>query len=184
MSAGQRETDATLVLMGEFGRAHGLKGEVRLKSFAAEPKAIACYGPLHAEDGRRFVIKGVRPAGGGSPDLLIARVEGIASRDAAQALNRLRLYVPRQSLGAAPGGGEFLLADLIGLVARDPGGRALGAVVAVPNYGAGDLLEIASDAGGSTVLVPFTERFVPSVDIAAGHLVVEAPDLFAVDDAA
>jgi 16S rRNA processing protein RimM len=182
MIRGLREEKGTkLILIGEFGRAHGLKGEVRLKSFAAEPKAIARYGPLHAEDGRQFVLKGVRPAGGGSPDVLIARVDRIATREAAEALNGLRLYVPRQALGDATGRDEFLLADLIGLSARDPQGHALGSVVAVPNYGAGDLLEVATGVGAATVLVPFTERFVPSVEIAAGHVVVDAPDLFSVN---
>jgi 16S rRNA processing protein RimM len=167
-----------LVLLGEFGRAHGLKGEVRLKSFTEDPKAIARYSPLQSEDGRSFTLKGVRPAGGGSPDLVIVRVEGVATREAAEALNRVRLYAPRERLHRSEGEGEFLLADLIGLAVRDKDGRALGTVVTVPNYGGGDLLEIAPDDGGATALLPFTEAFVPVVDTAGGYAVVDAPDLF------
>jgi 16S rRNA processing protein RimM len=166
------------VLLGEFGRAHGLKGEVRLKSFTGDPKAIARYNPLTSEDGRLFTITGARPAGGGSPDLVIARVGGVATREAAEALNRIRLYAPRERLQDPDADDEFLLADLIGLSARSTDGRVLGTVVAVPNYGGGDLLEIAPDGGGATALLPFTASFVPAVDVAGGSLTVDAPDLF------
>jgi 16S rRNA processing protein RimM len=166
------------VLLGEFGRAHGLKGEVRLKSFTEDPKAIAGYGPLEAEDGRRFTLKGVRPAGGGSPDLVIARVDGIATREAAEALNRIRLYAPRERLQGTGSDDEFLLADLIGLAAQDKDGRAVGTVVAVPNYGGGDLLEVMPEGGGPTGLLPFTEAFVPVIDTAAGRVVIDPPEGF------
>jgi 16S rRNA processing protein RimM len=167
-----------LVLLGEFGRAHGLKGEVRLKSFTANPKAIAAYSPLSGEDGRRFFLKGVRPAGGGSPDVVIARVDGIVTRDAAEALNRIRLYAPRTRLQGTDTEDEFLLADLIGLLAKEKEGATLGNIVAVPNYGGGDLLEISPQGGGPTGLLPFTEGFVPVVDIAAGHVVIDPPEGF------
>src|SRR6185312_11636048 len=87
-----------LILLGEFGRAHGLDGEVRLKSFTADPAAIADYGPLAIEDGRRVVLKAVRPAGGASPDMLLARIEGVTTRGAAEALNGVRLFVERDRL--------------------------------------------------------------------------------------
>jgi 16S rRNA processing protein RimM len=167
-----------LVLLGEFGRAHGLKGEVRLKSFTEDPKGIARYSPLQSEDGRSFTLKGVRPAGGGSPDLVIARVDGIATREAAEALNRIRLYAPRERLHVVEGEDEFLLADLIGLVVKDKAGRTLGTIVAVPNYGGGDLLEIAPEDGGATALLPFTQAFVPEIHVASGYAVVAAEDLF------
>jgi 16S rRNA processing protein RimM len=171
-----------LILLGEFGRAHGLKGEVRLKSFTGDPRAIASYGQLESEDGRRFALKSVRPAGGGSPDLVIARVEGVATREAAEALNRIRLYAPRERLHGTQAHDEFLLADLIGLTALDKDGRALGTVVAVPNYGGGDLLEIAPADRGPTGLLPFTEAFVPVIDPAGGYVMVDAPpDLFAAE---
>ena len=86
---------------------------MRLKSFTAEPAAIACYGPLVTDDRRRFVLKSVRAAGGGSPDMLVARVEGVATREAAEALNRLRLYVGRDQLPPPEGEDEFLAADLM-----------------------------------------------------------------------
>lgn len=167
-----------LVLLGEFGRAHGLKGEVRLKSFTEDPKAIAQYSPLESEDGRRFTLKGVRPAGGGSPDLVIARVDGVATREAAEGLNRIRLYAPRERLPGTEGEDEFLLADLIGLNATDKVGAPLGTVVAVPNYGGGDLLEIAPSDGGPTGLLPFTQTFVPVIDITAKRIVIDPPEGF------
>jgi len=154
-----------------------LKGEVRLKSFTADPAAIATYGPLAASDGRSVVLASVRQAPGGAPDLLIARVAGVATREAAEALNRVRLSVARDKLGP-PEEDEFFAADLIGLAAETPQGEALGTVVAVPDFGGGDLLEIAP-ARGPSALVPFTKAFVPAVDLGARRVVVDAPDLFA-----
>ena len=151
---------------------------MRLKSFTDDPKAIAQYGSLQSEDGRSFTLKGVRPAGGGSPNLIIARVEGITTREAAEALGHIRLYAPRERLRASERENEFLLADLIGLVATDKDGARLGTVVAVPNYGGGDLLEIAPADGGLTGLLPFTEAFVPAIDVAAGQVVIDPPEGF------
>ena len=167
------------MLLGEFGRAHGLKGEVRLKSFTGEPEAIASYGPLVAGARRPVTLTSVRPAPGGAPDMLIARVEGVDTREAAEALNRLELRLPRERL-PDPEEDEFLLADLIGLRVETAAGDLIGAVIAVPNYGSGDLLEIAPATGGATALLPFTKAFVPAVDLAAGRLVADPPaDLFA-----
>jgi 16S rRNA processing protein RimM len=154
-----------------------LRGEVRVKSFTAEPAAIASYGPLRSEDGRVFVLQSARPAGG-SPDMLIVRVEGVATREAAEALSRTRLYAARERLPPPEDEDEFLAADLVGLDVEDAAGRRLGRIVAVPNYGGGDLLEIAPAAGGPTALLPFAKAFVPVVDPAAGRVVVDAPDLF------
>jgi len=148
---------------------------VRLKSFTAEPAAIASYGPLVTDDRRRFVLKGVRAASGGSPDMLVARVEGVATREAAEALNRLRLYVGRDQLPPPEGEDEYLAADLVGLVVEDGAGRVLGTVVAVPDYGGGDLLEIAPPRG-PTALLPFTKAFVPTVDLVRRRVVVDPPD--------
>jgi 16S rRNA processing protein RimM len=164
-----------LVLLGEFGRAHGLKGEVRLKSFAEHPEAIARYSPLQDERGRSFALMQVRPAGGGSADMLVARVEGIATREAAEALNRVRLYAPRARLSAAADEDEFLAADLVGLRAETSSGEVLGTIVAVPNSGGGDLLEIAPPRG-PTALLPFTRAFVPVIDVTGGRLIIEPPD--------
>jgi 16S rRNA processing protein RimM len=167
------------VLVGEFGRPHGLKGEVRLKSYTADPLAIGAYGPLATEAGRTLTLVSVRPAPGAAPDLLIARVEGVTTREAAEALSRTRLHVDRGRLPPPADADEFLIADLVGLTVETPAGEALGTVAAVPNYGGGDLLEIAPAGGGATALLPFTRAFVPRVDLAAGRIVAEAPaDLF------
>ena len=167
------------VLLGEFGRAHGLRGELRVKSYTADPLAIGTYGPLTTENGRQFTFVDLRRAAGDQPDLLVARVEGVSTREAAEALNRLRLHVTRERLRTADEQDEFLLADLVGLRAQDEAGQALGIVTAVPNFGGGDLLEVALPGTRPTVLVPFTKAFVPEIDIAAGSLVVAAPELFA-----
>ncbi|UMY17058.1 ribosome maturation factor RimM [Methylobacterium organophilum] len=173
-------SDPGLVLLGEFGRPHGLHGEVRLKSYTGDPLAIAGYGPLHASDGRTLELAEVRPAPGSAADLLIARVKGVSDRTGAEALNRVTLAIPRARLGAAADEDEVFLADLIGLSVRDGGGATLGTIVAVPNYGGGDLLEIRPASGGATALLPFTKAFVPVLALAEGHVVVAAPDdLFA-----
>lgn len=167
-----------LVLVGEFGRAHGLKGEVRLKSHTGDPQAIADYKPLVASNGRTYSLKTVRQAPGGAPDLLIAIVDGVASREAAEALNRVQLYVDRDKLPPPDEEDEFLLADLIGLAVQNEAGDTIGTIVAVPNYGGGDLLEIAPAQKGPTALLPFTKAFVPVVDIAGKRVVAALPDDF------
>jgi 16S rRNA processing protein RimM len=168
-----------LVLVGEFGRAHGLKGEVRLKSHTGDPLAIAAYGPLLAANGQKFQIKkNVRQAPGGAPDILIAQVDGVSSREAAEALNRVELYLERDKLPPPEDEDEFLLADLIGLPVQDEAGQVIGAIVNVPNYGGGDLLEIAPAPHGATALLPFTKEFVPVVEIAQKRVVVALPEGF------
>ena len=168
------------MLLGEFGRAHGLRGEVRLKSSTADPLAIASYNPLLTADGRRLTLAKVRPAPGATPDILIAMVQGVATREAAEALNRVAVFVARDRLPPPDEEDEFLLADLVGLAVERPDGTPLGRVVGVPNYGGGDLLEIAPIQRGPTALLPFTKAFVPLVDLAGGRVVAEAPeDLFA-----
>ena len=173
-------TDPSLVQMGEFGRAHGLNGEIRLKSYTGDPQAIASYGPLIGADGRRIEFTEVRRAGGASPDLLVVRVKGVADRTGAEGLNRLALYLPRERLGSVEAEDEFFTADLVGLDVVDTAGTRLGTVADVPNYGGGDLLEIKPALGGATALLPFTKAFVPELDIAGGRVVIDPPDdLFA-----
>lgn len=170
-----------MILVAQFGAAHGVRGEVRLKSFTANPADVALYSPLTAKDGRAFEITSARPAAGSSsPDMLVVRVKGIEDRNAAEALNRLELSVPYERL-PQPEEGEFFHADLIGLAARSPEGAALGTVVGVENYGAGDLLEIAPGRGG-TYFVPFTEAHVPTVDVAGGYVVI-IPPVYDTDEA-
>lgn len=170
-----------LVLLGEFGRAHGLKGEVRLKSHTGDPLAIASYGPLLSAKGRSFSIRQPRQAPGGAPEMLVVRVDGVATREAAEALNRIELFIPRERLPKTEAADdEFLLADLIGCAVRSEAGEAIGTIVDVPNFGGGDLLEIKPAMGGTTAFLPFTRAFVPDVRIAERIVIVSPPDdLFA-----
>jgi 16S rRNA processing protein RimM len=161
------------VVIARIGAAHGIRGEVRLKSFAATPLDAVNYGPLTAPDGRQFTPASARPAGA-SPDMLVVKFREVADRTAAEKLNGLDLSVPRSALPPADEG-EFYHADLIGLSAVTADGAPLGTVIAVQNYGAGDLIEIAP-AEGATLLVPFTAASVPEVDVAAGRIVVIPPE--------
>lgn len=161
-----------LICIGAIAGAFGITGEVRLKSFCTEPADIVGYGPLMSEDGSRtFRVTLTRPVAGG----LGARVAGVTTREAAEALRGTSLYVPRDRLPSLPDD-EFYHADLIGLQAFDTGGGALGKVIAVHNHGAGDIIELSSISHKSALLLPFTKSIVPNVDLAAGRLVVDLPD--------
>ena len=165
-------TGGARVCLGQIGAAHGVRGEVRLRSFTSDPAAIADYGPLETEDGRVLEIEALRPA----KDHFVARLSGIGDRDAASALTNTKLYVPRERLPRTQDPDEFYHADLIGLAAVDRAGKTLGTVVAIHNFGAGDLIEVRPQTGGSTELVPFDLTHVPEVDIASGKIVVHPPD--------
>ena len=158
------------MLMGVITGAHGVRGEVRVKSFTAEPAAIAAYGPLEDERGERRLTLALA---GTVRGMLIARVDGVADRNAAERLRGTRLYLPRAALPPT-GADEYYHADLIGLAAMLSDGEALGRVRAVHDFGAGHSLEIEKP-DGKTVLVPFTEAAVPVVDIAGGRVVVDPP---------
>lgn len=161
-----------MILLGRITGAQGIRGEVVVHSFAAAPEDIGSYGPLFDAGGARsFKLKVVRLTPKGA---VIARIAGVEDRNAAEALKGVELYVSRDKL-PAPDDGEFYHADLIGLAVESPEGIALGEVVAVQNYGAGDLLEIRLPDGRATELVPFTDSFVPSVDIAARKVVAILP---------
>ncbi len=159
------------VCLGQIGAAHGVRGEVRLRSFTAEPEAITRYGPLQTEDGRTLEIESLRPA----KKHFVARLAGVADRDAAERLANTKLYVPRERLPEPAASDEFYHADLIGLAVFDPAGLRLGTVVGVHNFGAGDLIEVKPEAGGKTDLIVFDAITVPRVDIAGGRLVVDRP---------
>jgi 16S rRNA processing protein RimM len=165
MAGGER------VCLGQIGAPHGVRGEVRLHSFTADPAAITSYGPLESEDGRVFEIEAMRP----TKDHFVAKISGVADRSAAELLKNLKLYVPRARLPEPDEPDEFYHADLIGLVVVDRAGEKLGTVVAVHNFGAGDLIEMSPEGGGKTELLPFDAVHVPAVDIAAGKIVVVLP---------
>jgi 16S rRNA processing protein RimM len=160
------------ICLGQIGAAHGVRGEVRLRSFTSDPAAIADYGPLETEDGRVLEIETLRPA----KDHFVVRLAGIRDRDAASALTNAKLYVPRERLPQTENADEFYHADLIGLAAVDQTGRTLGTVVAIHNFGAGDLIEVKPQAGGNTELVPFDVTNAPEVDIASGRIVIQPPE--------
>ena len=144
-----------------------------MKPFTQNPADVVAYGPLTSADGRVFEIKAARPAAGTSPDMLVVQFDGIVTRNAAEALNGTELFVPRERLGETEAD-EYFHADLIGLAAVTAAGQALGTVIRVENYGAGDLLEIAPRRG-ETLLVPFTKAIVPEVDLAGGRVVIDPP---------
>ncbi|HXD45676.1 MAG TPA: ribosome maturation factor RimM [Pseudolabrys sp.] len=167
-----QSADESSVLVARFGAAHGVRGEIRLWSFTADPLAVADYGPLETKDGKRqFVIAALRP----NKDFLVARIEGVGDRNAAEALRNVELYLPRARLPAIDEDDTWYYADLVGLAAVAPDGAAIGTVAAVHNFGAGDMIEIATASGGKTMLLPFSEAVVPEVDVKAGRIVVVMP---------
>ncbi len=165
-----------LICVGAIAGAYGVRGEARIKSFCAEPSDIAGYAPLLTEDGARsFSLTLVRPIKNG----FAARLGGVATKEDADALRGVQLFAPRDRLPSLPDD-EFYHADLIGLEVFDTGGALLGAVLAVQNHGAGDLLEVRPAKGGETVLVPFSRETVPTVDLEARRIVADPPEgLFA-----
>lgn len=161
-----------LICIGAFAGAFGVTGEVRIKSFCTEPADIVGYGPLMSEDGSRtFKVTLTRPVAGG----LGARVAGVTTREAAEALRGTSLFVPRDRLPSLPDD-EFYHADLIGLEAFDTGGALVGKVIAVHNHGAGDILELSLASHKSALLLPFTKAIVPTVDLSVRRLIVDLPD--------
>ena len=160
------------VVVGTLAGAFGVHGEVRLKSYCAQPEAIAAYAPLFDAEGREY--RAIRLTGQ-AKGAFTARVSGIDSREQAEALRGTDLYADRDPL-PAPDEDEYYYSDLIGLTVVDTGGAELGTVKAVFDHGAGDLLEIQRSGGGESVLLPFTRANVPTVDTGAGRIVVDPPD--------
>lgn len=166
------------ILVARIGAAHGVRGDVRLWTFTEDPLAVASYGPLETSDGaRQFTIKRIRAAKAN----LVATLDGVSTREAAEQLNGVELFVAREKLPASADG-EFYHADLIGLAAETTQGEALGKIVAVHNFGAGDIIEIAP-ASGPTVMLPFSNAVVPVVDIPGGRVVIDKPAEIAGDQA-
>jgi 16S rRNA processing protein RimM len=158
------------ILVGAIAGAHGVRGQVRIKSFTDDPAAVAAYGPVSDESGqKRFDLVVTGQAKGG----VIARIDGIVDRTAAEALRGLRLYVQRAAL-PPPKPDEYYRVDLIGLTAERVDGSIYGRITNVEDYGAGDILEIER-SDGATELLPFTDRIVPKVDLAARRVVIDPP---------
>jgi 16S rRNA processing protein RimM len=158
--------------MGVFGAPQGVRGEVRVKSLTGDPVAIGGCGPLTDKSrARKFVFESLRPLKG---DVLVARVAGVSTRDAAEALKGVEIFARRDQL-PPPAHDEFYYDDLIGLEVVDTMGERFGRVVSLMNYGAGDVLEIAPVEGGETLLLPFTKRVAPRIDFDAGRVVIEPP---------
>ena len=164
------------VQMAVIGAAHGIKGELRVKTFTGDPLALADYGPLFAKDGRAFQITDIRPAG----SVVVVRFKSVNDRNAAEALAGTELFVDRSVLPDDGEEDEFYHADLIGLDVRDDT-RVIGKVVAVHNFGGGDILDVTL-AGRKGVLIPFTQAAVPHVSIADGFVEINPLAAGLVDD--
>jgi 16S rRNA processing protein RimM len=168
---------AAQICIARIGAAHGVRGAVKLWTFTEDPLAVKAYGPLVTKDGtRQFEVTHAREAKGH----LVATLKGVTSRDEAERLNGLELYIAREKLPAT-GEDEYYHADLIGLAAVTPADEPLGRVIAIHNFGAGDIIEIAPPRG-ATMLLPFTNAVVPSVDLAGGRVVIELPEEIEGDD--
>ena len=165
------------ICIARIGAPHGVRGAVKLWTFTEDPLAVKAYGPLLTKDGARsFEIASAREAKGH----LVATLKGVASREDAERLNGIELYIARDKLPAT-GENEYYHADLIGLAAVTPANEPLGRVAAIHNFGAGDIIEIAP-VHGATLLLPFTNAVVPTVDLAAGHVVIKLPEEIDGDD--
>src|SRR5882724_13485841 len=158
------------ICVARIGAAHGVRGEVKLWTFTEDPLAVKTYGPLVTKDGaRQFEVTHAREAKGH----LVATLKGIATREDAERLNGLELYIAREKFPATDEN-EYYHADLIGLAAVTPANEPLGRVIAIHNFGAGDIIEIAPPHG-ATMLLPFTNAVVPTVDLAGGRVIIELP---------
>jgi 16S rRNA processing protein RimM len=162
---------AAPICVARIGAAHGVRGAVKLWTFTQDPLAVKRYGQLMTKDGaRQFEVTHLREAKGH----LVATLKGIATREEAERLNGVELYVAREKLPATSED-EYYHADLIGLSAVNAAGEPLGRVIAIHNFGAGDIIEIAPP-NGATMLLPFTNAVVPTVDLEGGRVVIELPD--------
>jgi len=157
------------VQMATIGAPHGVKGEVRVKTFTGDPMALGDYGPLSDTEGRTYTVAALRPA----KTVLVVRFKEIASREAAEAATGTALYVDRSALPDDLDEDEFYHADLIGLAVRDETGGEIGRIAAVQNFGGGDIVEIAL-AGRKTVMVPFTRAAIPEISLADGFVRIDS----------
>jgi 16S rRNA processing protein RimM len=166
------------ICVARIGAAHGVRGAVKLWTFTEDPLAVRHYGPLTTRDGaRQFEVTSAREARGH----LVATLAGVTKREQAERLNGVELYVAREKLPVAAQD-EYYHADLIGLAAVTTAGETLGSIVAIHNFGAGDIIEIAPPEGTS-MLLPFSNAVVPTVDLAGGRVVIELPGEIEGDEA-
>lgn len=159
------------VLVGVIVGAHGIKGEVKLKSFTSDPLSIGRYGPLQSSSGQQFEISKLKAA----KDDFIASLKNVNHRNEAETLKGIELFVSREKLPKLKTH-EAYAHDLMGLDVVLENGTTLGKLVGMPNYGAGDLLEVAVDGSSETVLIPFTNAFVPQEDFSGGRIIVNLPE--------
>ncbi|MEA2819716.1 MAG: rRNA processing protein RimM [Bradyrhizobium sp.] len=161
---------AAPICVARIGAPHGVRGAVKLWTFTEDPLAVKRYGPLATKDGARsFEVTHAREAKGH----LVATLKGIATREDAERLNGIELYIAREKLPET-GADEYYHADLIGLAAVNAADQPIGRVIAIHNFGAGDIIEIAPP-NGATMLLPFTHAVVPTVDLGNGRVVIELP---------
>lgn len=166
------DSKANKIFLGQIGAAHGIKGQVRIATHTQDPEAIGSYGPLDTDrPGLTITLTKVRL----QKNVVIAHIKGIFDRTAAEQLNGVSLYIDREKLPETGDEDDFYHADLIGLDARLESGVTIGKVAAVPNFGAGDLIEVRDPQSGDTYLYPFTRAVVPHVDIAGGFLTIVVP---------
>lgn len=165
------------VQMAVIGAAHGIKGELRVKTFTGDPLALGDYGPLFARDGRAFEIEDIRPGN----DVVVVRFKNVRDRSAAEKLTGTELFIDRSVLPPEEEG-EFYHADLVGLLVRDENGEQAGRVTAVQNFGGGDLLEIIF-RGKKGMLIPFSQAAVPEIDVKGGYVRIDTVAAGLVEDA-
>jgi len=156
------------IQMAVIGAAHGIRGELRVKTFTGDPLALGDYGPLYAKDGRAFEVIDIRPAN----TVVVVRFKGVNDRNAAEALAGTELFIDRAALPEEGEDDEFYHADLVGLTVQDETGEAIGKVSAIHNFGAGDILEVTV-GGRKGVLIPFSRSAVPEVSISGGFVRID-----------
>jgi 16S rRNA processing protein RimM len=160
----------TKILLAQIGAPHGIKGEVRVKPFG-EPEMLDQYGKLETRDGKKFKIKRMRP----QKNMMVVKFEGVNTREEAEALNRVELYIDRAKLPELEDEDEFYIEDLIGMDVQDENGETIGTVLTVSNFGAGDMIEVKPTNSSSTHYLPFTKEVVPEIDFENRSLKVIPP---------
>ncbi len=160
----------TKILLAQIGAPHGIKGEVRVKPFG-EPDMLDQYGKLETKDGKKFKIKRMRP----QKNMMVVKFEGVNTREEAEALNRVELYVDRAKLPELEDEDEFYIEDLIGMDVLDKKNKIIGTVLTVSNFGAGDMIEVKPTNSSSTYYLPFTKEVMPEIDFENGSLKVVPP---------